>query len=171
MVDLSQQQLVDCGWKVDVQGCDGGFAANAYEYLMKQGGVATYVSYPYLAQDGWCNAHNIGSPVKVSAYVNVTGTEQMLEALTHSPVAIAIDASLPSFRFYKHGIYSDPKCRYDLDSLDHEVTAYGYDLDEGYYMVANSWSTHWGDNGVIKMTTDVQTGCGVASQATRPEVV
>ena len=44
MIDISEQQIVDCAWGyVSSQACDGGFAPGAYEYIMKQGGAATEI--------------------------------------------------------------------------------------------------------------------------------
>ena len=105
--------------------------------------------------------------------MNVTSETQLIHALaTVGPVAIAIDASLPTFRFYAEGVYSDPKCKNDLDSLDHEVLAFGYgttQLGQQYWNVMNSWSTVWGDSGVVRISRNGNL-CGVATQATYPIV-
>jgi KDEL-tailed cysteine endopeptidase len=98
--------------------CDGGEAPGAYQTLINAGGMGTEASYPYLAQDGyvrersdecaltcacdrWCNLNDHSSGVVVKGYKNVTGVPQLQSAIAGQPVAIAIDASLPSFRFYK----------------------------------------------------------------------
>lgn len=43
----------------------------------------------------------------------------MKAVATQGPIAIAIDASLDSFHFYKDGIYYDPNCI--VDRVNHAV--------------------------------------------------
>jgi C1A family cysteine protease len=179
LISLSEQQIVDCAWinwgaeGESTLGCNGGFAAPAYQWVINNMGIATESDYVYLAQDGMCRASDRSSGVQVKGYVNVTAFSEdaLLSAIAIGPVAIAIDASLDTFRFYGSGVYYDPKCRSGLDYLDHEVLAIGYGTLDGsnYWLVKNSWSTHWGDNGFIMMSRK-NNNCGVASQATYPLV-
>ena len=48
--------------------------------------------------------------------------------------------------------------------VDHAVTAVGYgkELEQEYYIVRNSWSAEWGDEGYIKIAAVPGVGiCGV----------
>jgi len=175
LTSLSEQQLVDCAWATGGpfgdSGCDGGFTFLALQWVMQNGGIALESSYPYLMQDHWCSANDTSSGLQLTGYVNITsGDEDSLKdaVANDGPVAIAIDASQPTFTFYTGGVYSDPNCKNDIDSLDHEVliVGYGTDPDSGmdYWLVKNSWSVYWGDNGYIKMQRGVNM-CGVATQA------
>jgi len=180
LVSLSEQQIVDCCWMnwgtngESTFGCNGGYAAPAFQWIMNNKGIATESDYPYLAQDGECRSYDRTSSVQVAGYYNVSqfSEEALMSAVAMGPVAIAIDASLDSFRFYGSGVYYDAKCRSGLDYLDHEVLAIGYGTMNGteYWLVKNSWSTHWGDNGYIYMSRDRDNNCGIASQATFPMV-
>jgi len=174
LISLSEQQIVDCSWPFMVQGCGGGYAANAFEYIMSNGGLGTEKSYPYLMQDGYCHQDR-SSGVTVSGYVNVTAySESALQdaVATAGPVAVAIDAAFPMFRFYTSGVYYNPRCQSSLDDLDHEVLAVGYGKEDGqdYWLVKNSWSIFWGDRGYIKMARNRDNNCGIASDANYPLV-
>eukprot|EP01094_Clydonella_sp_ATCC50884_P028884 TRINITY_DN8820_c0_g1_i5.p1 TRINITY_DN8820_c0_g1~~TRINITY_DN8820_c0_g1_i5.p1 ORF type:complete len:543 (-),score=133.95 TRINITY_DN8820_c0_g1_i5:33-1661(-) len=180
LVSLSEQQIVDCAWGYDFgqgpnMGCGGGFASGAFQWIIDNGGIATESSYPYLMQNAWCKDAIKDSRVRVRTYVNVTqGSEQALTDAVASagPTAVAIDASHPSFRFYQSGVYYEPACKNGLDDLDHEVLAVGYGTEGGqdYFLVKNSWSTYWGDQGYIKMSRNRSNNCGIATQATYPKV-
>jgi len=177
LLDIGEQQGVDCSWGYfGNAACDGGFAPGVFENLKDMGGVALEAHYPYTGLDGWCNRNDHTSGVQVTGYVNVTGIPQMYSALNKGPVAIAIDASLPSFRFYAKGVYTDPACGNKPENLDHEVLAVGYGqekdasgTEQPVWYVKNSWSTTWGNQGYVNMLV---TGnpCGVTSQGTYPLV-
>lgn len=161
LVSLSEQQIVDCAWTDDLgqgdSGCDGGFAAPAMQWIMDNQGIALQEDYKYLMVDGWCDPSVRTSGVHVKGYVNVTmNSEAALQqaVATIGPVAVAIDAAHEHFEYYSSGVYYNPKCKNDMDSLDHEVLVVGYGTDSvggDYWIVKNSWSTHWGDDGYIKM--------------------
>lgn len=70
--------------------------------------------------------------------------------------------------FYTGGVYYDPACKNGVDDLDHSVSAVGYGTDPvggDYWIVKNSWSTYWGDEGFIRMSRK-DNNCGVATAAT-----
>lgn len=174
---LSEQQIVDCAWGdryLDSMGCDGGQTAGALQWIMDNGGIATEQSYHYLMQDGYCR-NDTSSGVRVQSYVNVTmGDESALQsAVALGPVAIAIDAAHPEFEFYASGVYYNAQCKNGFNDLDHEVLAVGYGTDEDgqdYWIVQNSWSTYWGDQGYIKMARNRDNNCGIATDAVYPIV-
>lgn len=175
LISLSEQQLVDCTWDdaLGVAGCNGGFASVVLQWVINNGGIATEASYPYLMQDGFCKAKDVSSGVTLKAYVNVTDGEPGLQdAVALGPVAVAIDASHPEFRYYTSGVYYQADCGNTLDDLDHEVLAVGYGTYQGqdYWLVKNSWSTHWGDEGFIMMSRNRDNNCGIASQPNYPIV-
>jgi cathepsin L len=91
-----------------------------------------------------------------------------MEAIySRGPVAISMDASHPSFSFYSGGVYNDPSCSYKSADLDHSMVAVGYGTDEygqDFWIIKNSWSDAWGDNGYIKVARDNH-GCGISSDS------
>jgi len=176
---LSEQQIVDCNWGTwgsGNSGCDGGFAGPAFQWIIDNGGISTEAAYPYLMQDQFCKQNADFSGVTVQSYVNVTSfSESDLQdaVATYGPVAVAIDAAHPEFEYYSSGVYYNPNCKNDPDSLDHEVLVVGYGTDDvggDFWLVKNSWSTYWGDEGYIKMARNRNNNCGIATQATYPIV-
>jgi len=172
LLSLSEQQLVDCAWTEGNSACDGGEASGALQWIMDNGGIALEQTYRYIMLDHFCNTEDRSSGVQIKGYVNVTSGDEdaLTDAISQQPVAIAIDASHPSFTFYSEGVYNEPKCLNGVDDLDHEVLAVGFGTEDGqdYYLVKNSWSTYWGDEGFIKMSRNNKNQCGIATAANYP---
>jgi len=130
---LSSQQLTDCSSSNSTMGaysndgCNGGFPQSAFYYEILNGGIETYLEYPFADQQDYCNYVASESVATYNNCVDVTvGNEAVLAAgiAQLGPVSVAIDAGLSSFHNYVSGIYYAPYC--SSDELDHAVIAVGY---------------------------------------------
>ncbi|XP_055297154.1 trophozoite cysteine proteinase-like [Sitodiplosis mosellana] len=183
LVSLSAQFLVDCDRDQahDNDGCNGGNADGAFQYVHGVGGIPTEASYPYVSKydDDYCprreckkNPANFAATV--SSYVDIkSGDERKLqEAIkTIGPIAVAIHAT-DIFTHYTGGYYIEPGCPSDADSLDHVVLVVGYGEENGkkYYLVKNTYGQKWGEKGFIRMARDSKNHCGIATEAVYPVV-
>lgn len=124
----------------------------AFNYLIKQNGTALSSKYPYKASDTFkCNYKQSQSGGVIKSYLTIEpGDERRLQVFLakHGPVAIAIDASCPTFQNYRSGIYYEPECSLDIN---HAVLLVGYGVDsktnEEYWLVKNSYGDAWGEKG------------------------
>ncbi|XP_048242138.1 procathepsin L-like isoform X2 [Haliotis rufescens] len=174
LVSLSEQNLVDCSKPEGNHGCGGGRMEFAFEYIKVNEGIDTETSYAYKARDDRCRFKraNVGA-TDTGFTIIQRGSESDLQnaVATVGPISIAIDASRPTFRLYKSGIYDDPSC--SSTHLDHGVLAVGYGTtSEGvdYWLVKNSWGTSWGDQGYLKMSRNKDNQCGIATSPSYPIV-
>jgi len=87
--------------------------------------------------------------------------DMMKKALTHQPIAAAVNASSQTFQMYQSGVYDDDSCGAEVN---HSVTLVGYGSEQGedYWIVQNAWGTSWGESGYIRMAQMPGEGiCGV----------
>jgi KDEL-tailed cysteine endopeptidase len=190
---FSEQQLVDCDNRKNRQvpgkdsGCNGGLMDNAFDWIQRNGGLCTDAAYPYVSgttkSTGECRTSScsIVPGSQVTTFVDVAPSQEsaFLSALTKQPVAVAIEADQRDFQLYKTGVFTGA-CG---TKLDHGVLAVGYGTDDDsgidYYLVKNSWSDSWGQDGYIRLGRgkDPNTGavynqgdgqCGILLSASYP---
>ncbi|XP_035284640.1 digestive cysteine proteinase 1-like isoform X1 [Anguilla anguilla] len=121
-------------------------------------------------QNGFCHHNQSEMTARMRSYTNVTsGDANALKValFKQGPVAVSIDAGHRSFVFYNNGVYFEPACGNKTEDLDHAVLAVGYGALNGepYWLVKNSWSTYWGNDGYVLMSMK-DNNCGVATDAT-----
>ena len=177
LVSLSEQQLVDCsqGFKYGNHGCNGGLMDGAFQYAIANG-MCTENEYNYVATTGSeCEIDDCTPSVFMTDCVDVTPENEVdLEmAVSQGPVSVAIEADTRVFQLYSGGVLTSDSCG---TNLDHGVLVVGYGSESGqdYWIVKNSWSDSWGENGYIRIgkTSDTRTKgvCGIAMQPSYPVV-
>ncbi|XP_055946984.1 uncharacterized protein LOC129980627 [Argiope bruennichi] len=171
LVSLSAENLLDC--VTDNYGCDGGYMDPAFELVKKEKGIDTEASYPYQGVADKCSfkPSTIGATCK--GYVDIpSGDENALKqaVATVGPISVAIDANSKEFLNYKSGIYDQPACKSDYNSMSHAVLLVGYGTENGmdYWLIKNSWGPSWGMKGYAKMARNKNNKCGIATIASYP---
>ena len=173
LVSLSEQQLVDCSGSFGNQGCNGGMMDNAFQYIIKNGGICAEANYSYTATDG--NCETCAPVAKISSYVDVTpnNTQALMTAVAQQPVSVAVEADGLDWQFYFGGVVTDG-CGLNLD---HGVLVVGYGTDSSqgdYWKVKNSWGPDWGEQGYIRLGRgtkfDPAGECGILMDPSYPVV-
>lgn len=72
------------------------------------------------------------------------------------------------WQFYFGGIAKPCNPGTKDTELNHGVLAVGFNDDEGYWIVKNSWGSSWGESGYIRMKYEYD--CGITLAASYPEV-
>lgn len=166
LIDLSEQQLVDCatGIAYGSHGCNGGQMEGADKYLIANG-QCSLESYPYTAADGKCKSCTPVARFTSCSDVKPNDQISMKGAVAMQPVSVAIEADTRYFQSYSGGILDAPTCG---TTLDHGVLVVGYGIDNGkkYWNVKNSWGTSWGEQGYVRILRSDSTNdagiCGIA---------
>ncbi|XP_056153887.1 cathepsin S, ortholog 1 [Lampris incognitus] len=171
LVPLSPQNLLDCSTTDGNHGCRGGFISKSYSYIIRNGGIDSDNFYPYEYKDGKCRYSTRGKAGYCSRFhILPHGDEKALQTVvaTVGPVAVGINALLPSFHHYKGGLFNEPDCNPKI--TNHAVLVVGYGTDEGqdFWLVKNSWGTAWGEGGFIRIARNKRNLCGIASFAVYP---
>lgn len=180
LVSLSEEELVQCDTGSD-EGCNGGLMDNAFEFIIKMGGITSEEAYPYISGNGTtgtCVARLMKKKVAhISDYCDVTpNNETDLElAVNQQPVAVAIEADQTAFQFYSGGVIPAAKCGVNLD---HGVllTGYGFDAKSkmNYWNIKNSWGPEWGEAGYVRVQKNPKkskhSACGITADASYPTV-
>jgi len=153
---FSEQNYVSCSFLQGNLGCNGGMYGRAWNYA-KTHPVMYETAYPYTSgttmKSGSCTYDATQGHGGVSSFFSVgTDNTSIMTAIVQMPVSIAIEADTVYFQSYTSGVLTDAAaCG---TTLDHAVVAVGYGTDPTYgpyYLVRNSWSASWGDQGYVKL--------------------
>ncbi|KAI0233450.1 Digestive cysteine proteinase 2 [Lamellibrachia satsuma] len=169
LVALSEQNLIDCSRTYGNRGCNGGWISYAYNYVYARG---VNQPYPYEARSTVCRykSNNVGARCRGYRVVEQSEAALRQAVATVGPIAVVVDASRSSFRYYKAGVFSDSSC--SKTSPNHAMLIVGYGTHKGkkYWLLKNSWGTSWGLDGYMMLARDSGNMCGVASYASYPIV-
>jgi len=180
------------------QGCNGGFTEGAYEYLKSAPGLANAFFIPYgqslteESQTLTCPSEKVssingmmeqlqGGYAQVSGYHYATppctagacadqDLKKLQSALEHTPLSICVNAA--NWNDYVGGVMTSQACGpMGAAYQDHCVMATGFNVTAPtpYWIVRNSWSSTWGEEGYVYLEMAKNT-CGLADDATIPEV-
>jgi len=163
LTSLSMEQIVDCDTSDD--GCNGGYPANAYQYVQGAGGLEDFNDYPYDSGGQQCqfnSAYVVSGTAnfQASSISGESGIYQQLSSGSGGPVSVCVDAN--SWQSYQGGVLTS--CG---DSIDHCVQATGYyyyGQSGAYWNVRNSWGGDWGENGYIWVAIGSDL-CAIGDQA------
>lgn len=163
---LSPQNLVDCD--TSDNGCSGGLMNNAFEYIM-QNGVTTEEKYPYRGNEGSCKRPKDTKTILGYYDVPPGSSDEMMIAVSHNPVSVAIEADSSVFQHYVSGVIDDASCG---TSLNHGVLVVGYNAigDHPYFTIKNSWGPSWGEGGFVRLAikNDYSGMCGLYLMGSYP---
>ncbi|NP_001121688.1 cathepsin 8 precursor [Rattus norvegicus] len=176
LVSLSPQNLVDCSRPEGNHGCHMGSTLYALKYVWSNGGLEAESTYPYEGKEGPCRYLPRRSAARVTGFSTVARSEEALmhAVATIGPISVGIDASHVSFRFYRRGIYYEPRCSSNRINHSVLVVGYGYEGRESdgrkYWLIKNSHGVGWGMNGYMKLARGWNNHCGIATYGFYPRV-
>jgi len=179
-------------------GCSGGFTEGAYDYVKSVAGLANSFFIPY-GQSLTETTQTLACPTaKVEAingpneqlqggYASISGYSYAIPpctegacatqdlkgfaaALEKTPLSICVNAG--AWNDYSGGVMTSAACGpMGADYQDHCVMATGFNTTAPtpYWIVRNSWSSTFGEEGYIYLEMAENT-CGLADDATIPHV-
>jgi len=180
------------------QGCNGGFTEGAYEYVKSVAGLANSFFIPYMQsltqtdatmacptakveaingeyktlQGGYAQVHgySYATPPCTSGACATQDLKAFAAALETTPLSVCVNAE--SWNDYTGGVMTSAACGpMGAEYQDHCVMATGFNTTAPtpYWIVRNSWSSMWGEEGYIYLEMAKNT-CGLADDATIPKV-
>jgi len=175
LLQLSEQELIDCSYQEGNDGCQGGLMDNAFEYAIEHKGLVLRSSYPYFGADNDCSVSLYKHYCPIREFIDIPEKNLfgLLSASSRQIVTVGVQADTMSFQFYKSGIYDDLDCGTELN---HGMALVGYGNEDGqlFWKVKNSWGTKWGQFGYMYIArTEDRIGvgtCGIALAASYPEM-
>ena len=166
---FSPQQLFNCGGA----SCDYGWQPASAASFLKNKGIVDSSCVPYesgstgqdiqckavMCQDQAARTYKIaGSTTPSSWGGNAT---KVKEALKKGPLVTTLTV-YEDFLVYSSGIYKSVSRK---SVGGHAVSLVGFNDQERYWIVRNSWGADWGENGFIRVSYDDKSGIGDSTWA------
>ena len=158
LIALSEQELVSCDFADGNDGCQGGWATKAVEWLIsdQRGYITGEQDLPYVSAEGripQCPRH-VPWRARVTGLVRPPSDEQSMAQWVYDNGPLSVGVSAQRWKAYRGGVVTD--C--GATQIDHYVLIVGFHTraDPPYWIIKNSWSTAWGMDGYIyvEMFTD-----------------
>jgi len=158
--DDSEQFLVSYSSRND--GCDGGGLYDTADFLKSTGSISE-TCLPYRADDAKLPlpcSRLIRERIRVTKWWSVPQTVESLKAAVYqSPLPVGFDV-YEDFLYYEAGIYSHETGTF---AGGHAVLIVGWNDDDQYFIVKNSWAKDWGEDGFFliaysQVTNEVRFG-------------
>lgn len=159
---FSTQALFACGGG----SCDRGWIPATAASYVKRNGVIDNACAPYtMGSDGkdvtcsnFCQ-NQTGRTYQVAGTYNPTGflnsnAQKVKDALKKGPLITSMTV-YEDFLTYSSGIY---KAVSKKSVGGHAVSIVGYNDQERYWIVRNSWGADWGENGFVRISWDDKSG-------------
>jgi len=172
LIQLSQQEIVDCSGNYGNKGCQYGYMAATFDYILNNG-VGAAAGNPYRGVVSQCQYSNPRYYINTWYRSAQDNEYALMEAVAKGPVVVLINAGLNSFRYYNGGLYYDPNCYLNTQGVNHFVTVTGYgtnDQNQPYWVIKNSWGSSWGSGGYMYMARNANNQCGIANQPMYPQI-
>lgn len=168
---FSAQHLVNCVPNVDdcggTGGCDGATVELAYTFVQSTGLNSrwpTIAQVSYYGHDDTCVSNHMYDQVHGLIGWNTLPKNEygplMNALINQGPVAVSVAAS--PWQSYQSGIFNN--CSKGV-VVDHAVTLVGFgvgtsgaEADVGYWLIQNSWSEMWGEQGYLRLHRLLGTG-------------
>ena len=151
-LNLAEQILLSCSGAGNCE--QGGYIGSASSYIQNTG-LPLETCYPYTVTNGNCGdacSNWQSSTYKIASWNWVAQTSPTVDALknalsTYGPLVTTFSV-YNDFYNYSGGIYSYTSGGY---LGGHAVLLIGYNDDEDYFIVKNSWGTWWGESGYFRI--------------------
>lgn len=148
-IDLSERYIMECSRSEQI--CSGWYEEGYIDYIETNGYVleqdAPY-DYPDFYSDRILNCSalpSIKTPDLTSYQPSFFDVYSLLSFLQRGPVMVEVDAS--ALQHYRSGIID---CK-SSSSINHAALVVGYNRENDYFVVKNSWGTGWGMNGFFQV--------------------
>jgi len=161
MIPLSAQQVLDCD--TQIQGCDGGYPDQVYDYVISCGGLESAATYPNSSHQERCKFNSSDVVAKISKWFWVTKTknESAIQEYVYTSGAPSVCLDATAWATYQGGVLTSKTC--PGSDVNHCAQITGWEVMQGVsaWAVRNSWGTDWGDEGYVYLQMGQNT-CGIA---------
>lgn len=170
LLDLSEQEIVDCAYGYFTAGCYGGYEIGALNYIQNNGEISIESDYPYVASQEKCkrsvkNISKVSVSIKQFLQPPKEDEEELVRALVkYGPIMVSIDHLNESFMRYSSGIYYESACKKFVNSHAALLVGFGSENGVDYWTVKNSFGEKWGENGYFRIARNRNNNCEIASE-------